>query len=411
MKIGVLGAGISGLSIARLLSKTFEVELLERNAIHGGIARTREVDGIAYHVTGGHCFNSKFNDVLEFVFNEIMPQDKWHKVQRNASIKLNDHEISYPIEYAIKQIHQFDPQLAIDMTRDFLAAEDDRKYNNLEDWFRKKFGDTLSDTYFIPYNTKIWNEQPKEMSPAWVEGKLPIPDKSSFFRGLISSEEDKMPHAVFYYPDTNNQNSFIDSLAQGLNIITDYNITSIVRDTNGQWVVNNDKKYDLLISTLPLNMLPGLISGTPDNVLNNAQKLKYNKVTTMLWETTGTERTWTYIPDAESLFHRYIHIGNFFSPEQNYSIAEVVGEHSYDEMVENGKKDPFLVRPLSYHVSDHAYVVFDEHYETATNAVKKYIDEIGLYTLGRFGEWQYYNMDVCIKSSLDLAAVINEKYK
>jgi protoporphyrinogen oxidase len=249
------------------------------------------------------------------------------------------------------------------------------------------------------------------MSPAWVEGKLPIPDKSSFFRGLISNEEDKMPHAVFYYPDTNNQNSFIDSLAEGLNIITDYNVASIAKDANGQWVVNNEKKYDLLISTLPLNILPGLISGTPEEVLDNAQKLKYNKVTTMLWETAGTERTWTYIPDTGSLFHRYIHIGNFFSPPQNYTIAEVVGEHSYDEMVKNGKKDPFLVRPLSYHVSDHAYVVFDEHYETATNAVKKYIDEIGLYTLGRFGEWQYYNMDVCIKSSLDMAAAINEKYK
>jgi protoporphyrinogen oxidase len=340
-----------------------------------------------------------------------MPQHKWHKVQRNASIKLNGHEISYPIEYAIKQIHQFDPQMAINITRDFLSADDDGEYENLEDWFRKKFGDTLSDTYFIPYNTKIWNKRPSEMSPAWVEGKLPIPDKGSFFRGLISNEEDKMPHAVFYYPDTNNQNSFIDSLAQGLNIITDYTVANIIKDVDGQWVVNNEKKYDILISTLPLNVIPGLISGTPDEVLNNAQKLKYNKVTTMLWETTGTKRTWTYIPHSGSLFHRYIHIGNFFSPAQNYTITEAVGEHSYDEMVENGKKDPFLVRPLSYHVSDHAYVVFDEHYETATNAVKKYVDEIGLYTLGRFGEWQYYNMDVCIKSSLDLAAVINERYK
>jgi protoporphyrinogen oxidase len=410
MRIGILGAGISGLSAARLLAKHFDVEVLERCATHGGIARTRNIEGAAYHVTGGHCFNSKYQDVLDFVFNEIMPQSEWHLVQRNANIKFYGHDITYPIEYAIKQIHQFDPDIAINITRDFLAAKDDGNYENLEEWFRKKFGDALAELYFIPYNAKIWNKSPKDMSPAWVEGKLPIPDKKSFFKGLISNEEDKMPHASFYYPNSNNQNTFIDSLAADINIVYDYTVLNIKQNEAGQWIVNDDKKYDLLLSTLPLNLLPGLVEGTPKEVIEQAAHLKYNKVTTMLWETMGTERTWTYIPDAESLFHRYIHIGSFFKPVQNYSITEVVGEKSYEEMVENGRRDPFLLKPLGYHVSDHAYVVFDENYDTATKLVKAYLDEKGLYTLGRFGEWQYYNMDVCIKSSIDLTTAIIKQY-
>jgi protoporphyrinogen oxidase len=410
MKVGILGAGVSGLSAARLLSKNFEVEVLEQCPVHGGIARTRNVTGAAYHVTGGHCFNSKYQDVLDFVFNEVMPQSQWHLIQRNANIKFYGHDITYPIEYAIKQIHQFDPDTAINITRDFLAAKDDGNYENLEDWFRKKFGDTLAELYFIPYNTKIWNQNPKDMSPAWVEGKLPIPDKKSFFKGLISNEEDKMPHASFYYPNSNNQNTFIDNLAAGVNIIYNFKIQSLKQNEARKWVVNDDKEYDLLISTLPLNVLPGIIDGTPNEVIEQAARLKYNKVSTMLWETAGTERTWTYIPDGESLFHRYIHIGNFFKPVQNYSITEVVGEKTYDEMAENGKKDPFLLKPLDYHVSEHAYVVFDENYDTATKAVKSYLDEKGIHTLGRFGEWQYYNMDVCIKCSMDLTAVIIKQY-
>lgn len=410
MKIGILGAGISGLSAARLLSKNFEVEVLERCSIHGGIARTRNVTGTAYHVTGGHCFNSKYQDVLDFVFNEVMPQDQWHLVQRNANIKFYGHDITYPIEYAIKQVYQFDPDTAINITRDFLAAQDDGNYENLENWFRKKFGDTLAELYFIPYNTKIWNQRPADMSPAWVEGKLPIPDQKSFFKGLISNEEDKMPHASFYYPNSNDQNTFIDNLSAGVNIVYDYKVENIKQNEKGKWTVNDDKQYDLLISTLPLNVLPGLINGTTGEVIKQAARLKYNKVSTMLWETAGTERTWTYIPDADSLFHRYIHIGSFFKPVKNYSITEVVGEKSYDEMVENGKKDPFLLRPLDYHVSEHAYVVFDENYDSATKTVKNYLDQKGIYTLGRFGEWQYYNMDVCIKSSIDLAAGIIKHY-
>jgi protoporphyrinogen oxidase len=406
MKIGILGGGVSGLSAARLLSKHFEVEVLEQKAVHGGIARTREVDGAAYHVTGGHCFNSKYQEVLNFVFNEVMPQDQWHLVQRNANIHFYGHDITYPIEYAIKQIHDFDPDTAINITRDFLAAKDEGQYENLEQWFRAKFGDTLADLYFIPYNTKIWNKSPKDMSPAWVEGKLPIPDKKSFFDGLIGNQEDKMPHASFYYPNSNNQNTFIDALAGGVNIVYNYTIRTIEQNDAKKWLINNEKEYDILISTLPLNIFPGLIANTPKPILQQAALLKYNKVTTMLWETSGTCRTWTYIPDADSLFHRYIHIGSFFKPVKNYSITEAVGEKSYEEMLESGKKDPFLITPLDYHVSDHAYVVFDDHYDVATKAVKNYLAERGIHTLGRFGEWQYYNMDVCIKSSMDLTAAI-----
>jgi len=409
MKIGILGAGISGLSVARLLSKDNEVELLERAGIHGGIARTKEVEGVAYHVTGGHCFNSKYQDVLDFVFDEVLPKNKWHNIQRNANIKLHGNDISYPIEYAIKQISDFDTDLAINITKDFLAAEDDLHYTNLEDWFRKKFGDTLAETYFIPYNTKIWNRPPNEMSPSWVEGKLPIPNKKSFFKGLISNEEDKMPHANFYYPNTNNQNTFIDALAEGLDITCNYTVSTLYFDeSKSKWIVNDDREFDTIISTLPLNILPSLISGVKQSVLEEAKKLKFNKVTTMLWETAGTERTWTYVPESYNFFHRYIHIGSFYSPKKNYSITEVVGEKSYEEMVENGKKDDFLIRPVAYHVSDHAYVVFDENYDHSTTVIKNYLEELGVYTLGRFGEWQYYNMDICIKQSIDLSNRINK---
>ena len=49
MKIAVIGAGISGMSVARLLKDDFEVEVLEKESVVGGIARTKEVNGIAYH--------------------------------------------------------------------------------------------------------------------------------------------------------------------------------------------------------------------------------------------------------------------------------------------------------------------------------------------------------------------------
>ena len=40
-----------------------------------------KVNGVTYHTVGGHCFNSKYEDVMSFVFN-LLPQKEWHKVKR-----------------------------------------------------------------------------------------------------------------------------------------------------------------------------------------------------------------------------------------------------------------------------------------------------------------------------------------
>ena len=410
MKIGILGAGVSGLAIGKLLSNNYEVEILEKLPHHGGIARTKTVNGISYHVTGGHCFNSKYPDVLDFVFNQIMPQEQWNKKTRDAVIIFKGREISYPIEFAVKQIFSFDKALAINIAKDFLNANDDDSYENLDVWFRKKFGNTLAEEYFIPYNKKIWDKDPSDMDPSWVKKKLPIPDIETFFQSLISASKDKMPHSEFYYPSSNNQNTFLDKLADGANIKYNIDVKSVTFNSlQKKWIINDKFNYDLLISTLPLNEFPSLISSCPDSILVAASNLEFNRVTTMLWKTKPTARTWTYLPDPDILFHRYIHIGNFFKPTQNYSIAEAVGEKSYEEMVENGKKDPFLIEPIDYHVSKHAYVVFNEGYKQNKELILNHLKKVGIYSIGRFGEWEYYNMDVCIKRAIDLnSEIIND---
>jgi protoporphyrinogen oxidase len=125
MKIGILGAGISGLSVARLLRNDFEVEILGKNNFPRGIARTKDVNGIPYHLVGGHCFNSKYPEVLDFVFNEVLPFNKWRKIKRKSKIQFCQQEIDYPIEFVIKQIYSFDKDIAIEIITDFLNSRDD----------------------------------------------------------------------------------------------------------------------------------------------------------------------------------------------------------------------------------------------------------------------------------------------
>ena len=404
MNICIIGAGISGLAIGKLLKSDHKITIYEKESNIGGIARIKDVNNIAYHLVGGHCFNSKNKEVMDFVFNEVLPIENWHLVKREAKINIDNHLISYPIEYSIRQIAEFDKDLAFNMTKDFLSSSDINA-DNLEDWFKVKFGDTLANKYFIPYNKKIWQMDLSEMSPLWIDGKLPLPNKQEFFEALIGDKNDTMPHSTFYYPNDNNKNTFIEALAIGLNIVKDFKVESIEKIEN-KWVINNEFEYDLVINTMPLNLLPFVLKSVPSNVKEEANKLKYNKVTNMLWKTKNVDHTWTYYPSEDTIFHRHIHIGNFFNQKADYTITESMGEHSYEEMVNHGNAFEYLLEPIDYNVSDYAYVVYDQNYNIATKVIKDYMCSINLHTIGRFGEWEYYNMDVCIESAFKLAKKI-----
>jgi len=405
MKICIIGAGITGLTAGKLLSKNHEVTIYEKESNIGGIARTKSVKGITYHTVGGHCLNSKNKAVMDFIFDDILTKENWHHVKRDAKINFHNQFVSYPIEFSIKEIAKFDEDLAFNITKDFLSSKD-TETDNLADWFKEKFGETLAKEYFIPYNRKIWQMEPSKMSHSWIDGKLPLPNKKEFFKALVEDNEDTMPHSTFFYPNSNNQNTFIEALGGGLNIVTNFEVTSIEK-VESKWIINDKYEYDLVINTMPLNILPFVVKGTSDEIINEAKKLKYNKVTNILWKTKSIKYTWSYYPSENTIFHRHIHIGNFFDPKVNYTITEAMGEHSYDKMVEYGKKFDYLIEPLDYNLSNYAYVVYDQNHSEATNKIKDYLDEIGIHTIGRFGEWEYYNMDICMESAFKLVKKIN----
>jgi len=407
MKICIIGSGITGLTAGRVLSKNYDVTIYEKKSDIGGIARTKDVNGTTYHTVGGHCLNSKNKEVMEFVFNEVLPKEDWHLVKRDAKINFRGRFISYPIEFSIKEIAEFDEDLAFQMTIDFLSTED-KKTDNLALWFEAKFGKTLAQEYFIPYNKKIWGKAPSEMSHLWVEGKLPLPNKKDFFDALIGVNKDTMPHSTFYYPNSNTQNTFIEALGKGLRVVTDCSVDTIEK-IKGKWLINNSQEYDFVINTMPLDKLPFALKDVPNEIKNEAKKLKYNKITNMLWKTKDIDFTWSYYPSEDTIFHRHIHIGNFFSKKQNVTITECMGERSYDEMERAGREFDYLLEPLDYNVSDYAYVVYDQNHAKSTKSIKNYCEKVGIYSIGRFGEWEYYNMDICMQAAFEVSDKLRHK--
>lgn len=143
MKIGIIGAGISGLAVARMLAPKHEVTLWESATRPGGLVKCETVDGVLYHTTGGHVFNSRRQDVLDWFWGIFNKEEGFHKAVRHAVVSLGDGTlVDYPIENHLYQMPQAMRQAVV---RDLLGihAGGYGEPDNFDDFLRRRFGETL----------------------------------------------------------------------------------------------------------------------------------------------------------------------------------------------------------------------------------------------------------------------------
>ena len=83
-KIAIIGAGVSGLSAAHFLSDRYEVTVFEKEDRAGGLIKCRRVNGNLFHTCGGHVFNSKRQDVLDWLWSKFVREEEFSKTDRNS---------------------------------------------------------------------------------------------------------------------------------------------------------------------------------------------------------------------------------------------------------------------------------------------------------------------------------------
>lgn len=106
MRYVVIGAGVSGLATANFLQeKGHEVIIYERDSLPGGLIKCRRVNGSLFHTCGGHVFNSKRQDVLDWFWSKFQREEEFTKTDRNSCVfmdkngtSLEHDNIPYPIE-------------------------------------------------------------------------------------------------------------------------------------------------------------------------------------------------------------------------------------------------------------------------------------------------------------------------
>jgi protoporphyrinogen oxidase len=417
----VIGSGISGLSISQMLEKSFNVVILEKDEKIGGLIKCERIEGNLFHKVGGHVFNSKNNQVLEWFWKHFDRDAEFTMARRNAKIFLEDRFIGYPIENFLYQLSDDDINTIIKELLSALSIKnnDVSQYNNFEDFLIGTFGKKLYEIYFGPYNTKIWNTDISKVPLEWLEGKLPMPQiEEIILNNIIKKDESTMVHASFYYPKNEGSQFIVNRLSEGLEIKSSFNVTKIAFDNFEKIIVNDTLSCDELIYCGDIRLLSETIE-IDDTELNLALQevlhLPSNGTSNVLCETDETELSWLYLPEAKFKAHRIIYTGNFSDTNNsNGSRKTCVVEFSGIQSVEFMKKElsrlPGNLEMISYNQEENSYIIQHEDTRAKIIKVKSLLKQYNISLLGRFAEWEYYNMDKCIESALVLEKELTLKY-
>jgi protoporphyrinogen oxidase len=416
MKIAIIGSGVSGLSIARILEEQHQVVVFEKDRLPGGLIKCERVEDNLFHKVGGHVFNTRNKRVHDWFWSYFSQETEFVKAKRNAKIFFNNQIIGYPIE---NYLYLFEKEAIRNIIDELLALQKLPKispfeYENFEEFLKGNFGKTLYETYFKPYNEKIWKTDLSTVAMEWLEGKLPMPNLNEIIENnIIKREEENMVHATFFYPVENGSQFIVDRLKRDLEIRTGEAITKIEREDSQLKI--KDEFFDKIVYCGDIRQLPDFAKQVLSNAgvdLKYIENLRSNGTSNLFCETDDTDISWLYIPEDFTMAHRIIYTGNFSNTNNRGSnrktcVVEFSGKVELEVMKEEIKKLPGNLSPLSYNYEPNSYVVQDHRTRAEINKAKKALEVQGIFLLGRFAEWEYYNMDKAIEAAFNLSEQIS----
>jgi len=445
MRLCIIGGGLAGLSLAYFLSnlsRGYEVLVLESNEVIGGLLRSEVVDNYLFDCGGSHVIFSRDRGVLEVMLNLL--GSNYVGRRRNSRIFYKGRFIKYPFENGVNDlppVERYECVRSLIDTYVLRALNKLKPPENFMEWCYYVFGEAISNKYLIPYNEKLWKLDLREISLDWVNDRVPNPPLDDVIKSAVGIETEGYQHQLqFYYPRVGGIESLVRGIANSLkdrgNVLIKVNarVSRIKFEDGGVIVYYGGKELpcDLVVYTGPLIELGNIASDLSREYAEMLKQLRYRSLVVVGIGYRGVVAPyhWIYFPQKDIVFHRVAFLSNYselVAPENSASIiAEITcsddggvcseGDKSIIQAVVDDLSRVGLINSSNVEVAKvwrwrYGYVIYDFKRSPILRCVSEYLRGRGVILHGRFGGWEYLNMDHVIERSMKLAETISSMYR
>ncbi len=369
----VIGAGLSGATVARLLAESgHQVTVVDkRKTLGGNVYDEMDKNGILVQPYGPHIFHTNLKEVYDFLsrFTE------WFKYEHRVRALIKGKTV--PVPFNLVSLVELFPADKADYIKKVLLTEVGygKKVPILtlkqhESKVVREFADFVYKNIFEYYTHKQWALKPEDLGEA-VMNRVPV----------YVSEEDRYFTDEYQYQPREGFTKMVENMLKNPNITLKLgkDASQSIQLGDGK-IYLNGKQYDGKL----------IYTGCVDELFN----YKYGVLPyrTLRFKFKTYNRT-SYQDSAVINYttsKRFTRISEFTkftcAPTEKTVIVK-----EYSKAFKRGKSIPYYPIPI-----DKNYA----HYEKYKKEAEGYKN---LYLLGRLANYKYINMDVAVKNAMDLA--------
>jgi protoporphyrinogen oxidase len=433
----VLGAGLSGLTVAYVLHKNgFPVQVFEAEKFIGGASRTVMHDGFRFDL-GPHHLHTQNHDVLDLVGKLL--GDELLTVTRLSSIYMEGKFVTYPLSF-------FDALFALGPATSLAAASSygvecvrrtfsSSPENSFEEWVVSQFGRKLYEIYFRPYSEKVWGVSCSRLNANFAVHRIkPLSFREAIKNTLWRIVNPQVKLASQFPHPRLGFGRIPERLAEELSpdsVKLQCSVTRVEHDGRrviGLTYLNGGElshcKPAHVISTIPISSLVRSLSPAPSaDVLDAAAGLKYRDIVFVflaLDHEQVTPYNWIYFSSDDVFFGR-IHEPKNFSPAMSPpgTTSLVVEIYCYESDPIWTEPAELLINRVSRRIAElglieeeqvtggcvvhlrKAYPIYVDDYEQRLATILDFLRPMkNLQVVGRNGLFKYISGGDCIEISI-----------
>jgi UDP-galactopyranose mutase len=429
----IIGAGPTGLGAGYRLRELGEESflLLERNDYLGGLAASfKDSAGFTWDI-GGHVMFSHY-EYYDRLVEKVLAGD-YLEHQRIAAVRIAQGWVPYPFQNNIKHLPR---ELQWECVQGLLPAyRRQAPPRNFEEWIQYIFGPGVGRLFMLPYNFKVWATPPERMDFSWIGERVSVVDLEKTLHNLILDNEDAGwgPNNAFQFPLFGGTGEIFrrigaciqDRIRLGAGAAAIDPASKTLRTTDGQTIA-----YKTLLNTGPLDLLVlELLNEQRQALRDAAGQLAHNSVYVAGVGVDGMredDKCWMYFPEENAPFYRLTNFHNY-SPNnaalpgrQRCLMAETsfsghkpeqldkLMDRTVDGLINTGMLDQAercQIRSQWEMPVEYGYPVPTLERDQALRALLPALEEMGIFSRGRFGGWKYEvsNMDHSVMQGVEWA--------